>query len=159
VVCSNKKARTLLVMFDVSHRDDVGWNTISLTTDNRVHTRLITRLHTQLITRQLQPNSRSRFKLFKNVNPTFSVYIIVLCPENDSNDTVTGLNLIPGTDKICTYLTPARFPVFEWVLYQEHTFTDRRQNTRNRWQYWFLPLVWRMNIHVVEIFFRFKSVY
>ena len=40
-----------------------------------------------------------------------------------------------------TYRTPARIPVFEWVLYQEHTFTDKRQNTRNRRQIRFLPLV------------------
>jgi len=85
---------------------------------------------------QLQSEPRSRIKLFK----TFSVYVIVLCPENASNDTVTGLNWIPGTDKMDTYQTPARFPVFEWVLYQEHTFTDKRQNTRNRRQNRFLSL-------------------
>ena len=89
---------------------------------------------------QLQSEPRSRIKLFKLVNPTVSVYIIVLCPENASNDTVTGLNWIPGIDKMDTYRTPARFPVFEWVLYQEHTFTDKRQNTRNWRQNRFLPL-------------------
>jgi len=41
---------------------------------------------------QLQSEPRSRTKLFKTV--TFSVYIIVLCPENTSNDTDTGLNWI-----------------------------------------------------------------
>jgi len=89
---------------------------------------------------QLQSKPRSRSKLFKIVNPTFSVYIIVLCPENASNDTVTGLNWIPGTDKMDTHQTPARFPFFEWVLYREHTFTDKRQNTRNRRPNRFLPL-------------------
>jgi len=84
----------------------------------------------------LQSEPWSRVKLFK----TFSVYIIILCPENASNNTVTGLNWIPGTDKMDTYRTPARFPVFEWVLYQEHTFTDKRQNTRNQRQNLFLPL-------------------
>ena len=68
------------------------------------------------------------------------VYIIVLCPENCSNDTVTGPNWNLGTDKKNTYRTPARIPVFEWVLYQEHTFTDKRQNTLNRRQIRFLPL-------------------
>jgi len=85
---------------------------------------------------QSESKPRSRFKLFKIVNPT----IIILFPENASNDTVTGLNWMPGTDKMDTYRTPARFPVFEWVLYQEHTFTDKRQNTRNRRQNRFLPL-------------------
>jgi len=73
-------------------------------------------------------------------NPTFSVYIIVLCPESASNDTVTGLNWIPGTDKKDTHLTPARIPGFKWVVYQEHTFTDKRQNTWNQQQNRFLPL-------------------
>jgi len=74
-----------------------------------------------------QSTPRSRIKLFKILNPTCSVYTIVLCPENasESNDTVTGLNWIPATDKMDTYRTPARFPVFEWVLYQEHTFTTK----------------------------------
>ena len=54
------------------------------------------------------------------------------------------LNLIRnGSDKMDTYRTPASFPIFESVLYQEHTFTDKRQNTRNRRQNRFLPLVWR----------------
>jgi len=88
---------------------------------------------------QLQSEPRSRIKLI--ANPTFSVYIIVLCPENASNYTVTSLNWIPGTEKMDTYRTQARFPVFEWVLYQEHTFTDKRQNTRNRRQTRFLPLI------------------
>jgi len=49
-----------------------------------------------------QSTPRSRIKLFKILNPTCSVYTIVLCPEleNASNDTVTGLNWVPGTDKI-----------------------------------------------------------
>jgi len=68
------------------------------------------------------------------------VYIIVFCPENASNDTVTGPNWNAGTDTKDTYRTPARIPVFEWVLYQEHTFTDKRQNTLNRRQIRFLPL-------------------
>jgi len=89
---------------------------------------------------QLQSEPRSCIKLFKLVNPTVSVYIIILCLENASNDTVTGLNWIPGIDKMDTYRTPARFPVFVWVLYQEHTFTDKRQNTRNQRQTRFLPL-------------------
>ena len=50
---------------------------------------------------QLQSEPRSRIKLFK----TFSVYIIVLCLKNASNDTVAGLNWIPGTDKMDTYDT------------------------------------------------------
>jgi len=83
---------------------------------------------------------QSRIKLLKIVNPTFSVYIIVLCPENASKHIVTCLNWIPGTDKMDTYWTLARFPVFESVLYQEQTFTDKRQSTRNRWQNRFLPL-------------------
>jgi len=87
-----------------------------------------------------QSKPRCCIKLFKILNPTFSVYIIVLCPENASNDTVTFPNWIPCTDKINTYLTPARIPVFEWILYQEHTFTDKRQNTRNRRQIRVLPL-------------------
>ena len=41
-----------------------------------------------------------------------------------------------------TYRTPARFPGFESVLYQEHTFTDKRQNTRNRRQNRFLRGTW-----------------
>ena len=109
-----------------------GWKTIYLTADNgpKVYTRLIT-LPLMI---QLQSDPRSRIKLFK----TFGVYIIVLCLENASNDTVTGLNWIPGTDEMDTYLTPARSPVFEWVLYQEHNFTDTRQNTWNRRQNRFL---------------------
>jgi len=71
---------------------------------------------------QLQSEPRSRIKLFK----TFSVYFIVLCPEMASNDTVTGLNWIPGTDKMDTYRTPARFPVFEWVLYKTHTLLQTK---------------------------------
>ena len=63
-----------------------------------------------------------------------------MLPVRTSNDTVTGLNWSPGTDKMDTYRTPARFPGFEWVLYQEHTFTDKRQNTRNRGQNRFLSL-------------------
>jgi len=66
---------------------------------------------------QLQSEPRSRIKLFKIVNPTFRVYIVVLCTENASNDTVTGLNWILGTDKMETYRTPARFQVFEWIFY------------------------------------------
>jgi len=89
---------------------------------------------------QLQSKPGSHIKLFKIVNPTFSVYIIIVFPENASNDTVTGPHWIPGTDKMNTYRTPARFPVFEWVLYQEHTFTHKRQNTRNRRHNQFLPL-------------------
>ena len=51
---------------------------------------------------QLQSKPRSRIKLLKIVNPTFSVYIIVWCQENSSNDTVTDLNWNPSTDKIDT---------------------------------------------------------
>jgi len=57
--------------------------------------------------------SRSRIKLLKIVNTAFIFYIIALCLANASKDTVTGLNSIPGTDKMDTYRTPARFPVFE----------------------------------------------
>jgi len=71
------------------------------------------------------------------------VYIIVLCPENTLNDTGTTLNWIPGTDNLGTYRTPAWFPVFFelfWFLYQGHTFTENRQNTRHRQQIRFVPL-------------------
>ena len=47
----------------------------------------------------IEASVESRIKLLKIVNATFSVYIIVLRPENASNDTITG----PGTDKIDTY--------------------------------------------------------
>jgi len=101
---------------------------------------------------QLKP--RSRIKLFKIVSPTFSVYIIVLCPEHASNDTVTGLNWIPGIEKMDTYRTPARFPVFEWVLYQEHTFTDQRQNTPNLRQTRFLPLMLTHTLYCFTCFYN-----
>jgi len=106
---------------------------------------------------QLQSEPRSRIMLIKIVNPTFSVYIIVLCPENASNDNVTGLNWIPGTDKMDAYRTLARFPVFEWVLYQEHTFTDKRQNTRNRRQNRFLPLK-KMPSILLSVFHHHVSI-
>jgi len=80
------------------------------------------------------------YQVVYNSKSYFLVYIIILCPEIASNDTVTGPNWNPGTDKKNTYRTPARIPVFEWVLFQEHTFTDKRQNTRNRRQIRFLPL-------------------
>jgi len=128
---------TLVVIWNVSHRDD-GDELEKQYLDIRQRPKSIysTNNSSLPLMIQLQSEPRSHIKLFK----TFSVYIIVLCPENASTDTVTGLNWIPGTDKMDTYRTPARFPVFEWVLYQEQTFTDKRQSTRNRRQTRFLPL-------------------
>ena len=103
---------------------------------------------------QLQYELRSHIKLIKIVNPTFIVYIIVLCPENASNDTVTGLNwiswywqngYIPDTGKVSSF----------WMSFGlGHTFMDKRQNTRNRRQNQFLPLkstfLKKMEVHVPE---------
>ena len=124
VICSS----TLVVIFNVSRCYDVGWPTSSLT-DTRIQ---FTNTST-LCKIRWQSKPRCCIKLFTIVNPTFIVYIIILCPENVSNDTVTGPNWNLGADKKNTYRTPVRIPVFEWVLYQEHTFTDKRQNTR-KWR-------------------------
>ena len=105
VICSS----TLVVIFNVSSRYVVGWPTTSLNWINKF-------LDTVCKIRW-QSKPRCCIKFFTIVNPTFSVYIIVLCPENASNDTVTGPNWNLGTDKKNTYRTPARIPVFEWVLY------------------------------------------
>ena len=93
---------------------------------------------------QLQSKPRSRIELFNMVNPTFSVYIIVLCPENASKDTVTGLKLnswywqnsyIPDTGKVSGF----------WMSFVPGThFSDKSQNdTRNWRQNLFLP--WEKN--------------
>jgi len=80
---------------------------------------------------QLKP--QSCLKLVNIVDPIPNVYIIVVCPDlqNASNYTVTTLNWIPGTDNLGTYRTLAGFPVLEWVLYQKHTFIDKRDRIHN----------------------------
>jgi len=61
---------------------------------------------------QWKSRPRWRLKLVKVVDPTFIAYIIVLCPQNNLNNTGTPLNWIPCTDNLCKYLTPAWFPFF-----------------------------------------------
>ena len=65
------------------------------------------------------------------------------CPENAINDTGTTLNWIPSTDNLCAYLPSAWFPVYFYLflfLYQGHTFTNNRPNTRHWHQIRFVPL-------------------
>jgi len=102
---------------------------------------------------QLQPKPQSHIKLFKIVNLTFSVYFIVLCLENASNNTVTNLNWIPGTDKIDTYQTLVRFPVLNEFCTRNTLLQTKWQNTRNRQQNRFLPLQNRILDIVILILF------
>ena len=111
---------------------------------------------------QLQSKPRSRIELFNMVNPTFSVYIIVLCLENASKDTVTGLKLnswywqnscIPDTGKVSGF----------WMSFVPGThFSDKSQNdTRNWRQNLFLPWekskIHLLNIHI-DLFPRYSTL-
>ena len=93
----------------------------SLTVENGVY---ISSLQSK-ITSQSRP--RSHLKLVKIVDPTSNVYIILLCPENFINDTGTALNLVTGTDNLCT--GTGRFSSFFGIFlsFVPWTHFDRKQ--------------------------------
>ena len=77
------------------------------------------KISTLLLEIKWKSRPRWRQTFVKLVDPTFNVYIIILCLENTLNDTSTTQNWIPGTDNsgLCTYRTPAWSPVFFEFFY------------------------------------------
>jgi len=75
----------------------------------------------------------------------------VLCPENASNKAVTALDWITGTINLCTYRTPAGFPVFEWVWYWADQ--NLRLNIRYQQQNHFGPPEYVVNLSASHLAF------